>query len=153
MEILALIPARAGSKRVKDKNVCLLGGKPLIAYTVEAALASRLISRVVVSTDSKQIAQISMDYGAESPFIRPQSISQDDSTEMDFFEHALGWFMKHEGYEPDLIIQLYPTSPFRKAETIDKAIEEIKRYPDAHSLRSVTLCTEHPYKMWEIENS
>ncbi|GJQ57665.1 MAG: N-acylneuraminate cytidylyltransferase [Candidatus Scalindua sp.] len=153
MEILALIPARAGSKRVKDKNVSLLGGKPLIAYTVEAALASKLISRVVVSTDSKQIANISKECGAEAPFIRPESISQDDSTEMDFFEHALEWFRDHEGYVPDLIVQLYPTSPFRKAETIDKAIKEIQRYPDAHSLRSVTLCKEHPYKMWVIENS
>lgn len=153
MEILALIPARAGSKRVKDKNVSLLGGKPLIAYTVEAALTSHLIERVVVSTNSKQIAEISKGCGADAPFIRPESISQDDSTEMEFFEHALGWFMEHEGYEPDLIVQLYPTSPFRKAETIDRAIEEIQRYPEAHSLRSVTLCTEHPYKMWVIENS
>ncbi|MDR4503639.1 MAG: acylneuraminate cytidylyltransferase family protein [Candidatus Scalindua sp.] len=153
MEILALIPARGGSKRVEDKNICLLGGKPLIAYTVEAALASKLISRVVVSTDSRQVAGISKEYGAETPFLRPESISQDDSTEMEFFEHALGWFMKYEGYEPDLIVQLYPTSPFRKAETIDKAVKEIQLYPEADSLRSITLCTEHPYKMWVIENS
>jgi CMP-N-acetylneuraminic acid synthetase len=106
-----------------------------------------------VSTNSKEIAGVSKEYGAEVPFLRPESISQDDSTEMDFFEHALGWFMKYEGYEPDLIVQLYPTSPFRKAETIDKAIKEIQIHTEAHSLRSVTLCTEHPYKMWVIEDS
>jgi len=151
MEILALIPARSGSKRVPKKNIKPLGGKPLIAYTIEAARKSKYITRIIVSTDSEEIASIAKKYGAEVPFLRPKEISQDSSTEMQFFEHALNWLYENEKYEPELIVLLYPTSPFRKPESIDKAIEKILKYPEADSLRSVRLCREHPYKMWIIE--
>lgn len=151
MKILAFIPARGGSQRVPQKNLKLLKDKPLIAYTIEAAKKSRLVNRIVVSTDSEEIAAAAKRYGAEVPFLRPESISQSDSTEMQFFEHALDWFMENENYEPDLIVLLYPTSPFRKPETIDKAVEEILKHPEADSLRSIRLCSEHPYKMWIIE--
>jgi CMP-N-acetylneuraminic acid synthetase len=152
MKILAFIPARGGSKRVPKKNLKLLNGKPLIAYTIEAARNAKLINRIVVSTDSEDIAAVSREYGAEVPFLRPESISQADSTEMQFFEHALDWFSMNENYEPDLIVLLYPTAPFRKSESIDTAIDEIMKYPAADSLRSIKLCSEHPYKMWVIEN-
>jgi CMP-N-acetylneuraminic acid synthetase len=152
MKILAFIPARGGSKRIPNKNIKLLNGKPLIAYTIEAAKASKYINRIVVSTDSEDIAGVARQCGAEVPFMRPKEISQEDSTEMQFFEHALSWFSKNEKYEPDLIVLLYPTSPFRKPESIDKAIEEICKHPEADSLRSVKLCSEHPYKMWVIED-
>ena len=152
MKILALIPARAGSKRILNKNIKLLNGKPLIAYTIEASTKSKYITRIVVSTDSQEIAEVSKKYGAEVPFLRPESISKEDSTEMQFFEHALDWFWKNENYEPDLIVLLYPTSPFRKPESIGKAVEEMLKHPEADSLRSVRLCSEHPYKMWTIEN-
>jgi len=151
MKILALIPARSGSKRVPNKNIRRLAGKPLIVYTIEAALKSKRINRVIVSTDSQQIASIAKEHGAEIPFIRPKEISQSNSTEMEFFNHALNWLQDHEKYEPDLIVLLYPTSPLRKVESIDSAIEEILKHPEADSLRSVKLCTEHPYKMWTIE--
>jgi len=151
VKILAFIPARAGSKRVENKNLRPLSGKPLIAYTIEAAKRSHSIHRIVVSTDSEEIATVARQYNAEAPFLRPREISQNDSTEMQFFGHALDWFLKNENYEPDLIVLLYPTSPFRKAESIDRAIEEMLKHPEADSLRSVRLCSEHPYKMWVTE--
>lgn len=152
LKILGFIPARAGSKRIPNKNVTPLGGKPLIAYTIEAANNSRYINRIVVSTNSEEIAKISEKFGAEVPFLRPNNISKSDSTEMEFFEHALNWFSKNESYEPDLIVLLYPTSPFRKASTIDQAIGIMLNHPESDSLRSIRLCSEHPYKMWVIEN-
>lgn len=151
MNVLAFIPARAGSKRVSNKNILPLGGKPLIGYTIEAAKKARLVTRVIVSTDSKEIASVSRSFGAEVPFLRPNEIAQTDSTEMQFFIHALDWLAEHEGYIPDLIVLLYPTSPFRKPESIDKAIETMLAHPEADSLRSVRLCSEHPYKMWVTE--
>ncbi len=152
MQILAFIPARSGSKRIPKKNIKLLKGKPLIAYTIEAAKKSKYINRIVVSTDSEEIADIAKQFDAEVPFLRPDSISKAESTEMEFFIHALDWFVKNENYIPDLIVLLYPTSPFRKAESIDKAIEEMLKNPEADSLRSIRLCSEHPYKMWTIED-
>ncbi len=151
MKILAFIPARSGSKRIPKKNIKLLKGKPLISYTIEVAKKSKYINRIVVSTDSEEIADVAKKFDAEVPFLRPSSISKADSTEMEFFNHALDWFIKKENYIPDLIVLLYPTSPFRKAESIDKAIEKMLKYPKADSLRSIRLCSEHPYKMWVIE--
>jgi len=152
MKILAIIPARSGSQRVPGKNIKLLLGKPLIAYTIEAAKASRLIDKVFVSTDSQAVADTAIAFGAEAPFLRPAEISRSDSTEMQFLVHALAWLREHESYEPDLIVLLYPTSPLRKPESIDAAIRELIRHPEADSLRSVRHCSEHPYKMWIVEN-
>ncbi len=152
MKILAFIPARSGSKRIPKKNILSLNGKPLIAYTIEAARKSKHINRVVVSTDSEEIASVAKQYGAEVPFLRPASISGSNSTEMEFFDHALEWFSRNENYDPDLIALLYPTSPFRKPESIDKAVDLMLKHPEADSLRSIKLCSEHPYKMWEIED-
>lgn len=149
-KILALIPARSGSKRVKNKNIRPLAGKSLIAYTIEAAKKSQLINRIIVSTDSKEIAKIAQKHGAEVPFLRPAEISQDDSTEYQYYSHALNWLKENEWYEPDLIVNLYPTSPLRKPETIDKAIKRLLAHPEADSLRSVKKATQHPYKMWRI---
>jgi len=148
MKILALIPARSGSERVANKNIQLLNGKPLIAYALNCAKKSKYINKIVVSTDSNEIAMIAKQYGVEIPFLRPKEISQRDSTEMQFLEHMLNWYKRNEKYTPDLIVLLYPTSPFRKPESVDRAIEEILKHPAADSLRSVRLCSEHPYKMW-----
>lgn len=134
-----------------DKNVRLLNGKPLIAYTIEAAVHSKQVNRIVVSTDSERIGETARKFGAEVPFNRPRAISQSGSTEMQFLEHALGWFAENEDYEPDLIVLLYPTSPFRKPASIDAAVEKMLQHPEADSLRSVKLCSEHPCKMWKIE--
>lgn len=150
-EILALIPARAGSKRVKNKNIRDLGGKPLIAYTIEAALKSKLVTRVVVSTDSPVIAAAAKKYGADVPFLRPKDLAGSGSTEYEFHRHALDWLKENEGYEADLIVNLYPTTPFRKSASIDRAIREMLANPKSESLRSIRKCAEHPYKMWTVK--
>ena len=134
-----------------DKNIQLLDGKPLIAYTIEAAKHSKHVNRIIVSTDSERIAETARQFGAEVPFFRPEAISESGSTEMQFLEHALAWFAENEDYEPDLIVLLYPTSPFRKAASIDMAVERMLESPEADSLRSVKLCSEHPCKMWTID--
>lgn len=152
VKVLALIPARSGSKRVKNKNIKDLGGKPLIAYTIQAARKARLIDRIIVSTDSPKIAKVAKNYSVEVPFLRPVEISGENSTEMEYHLHALDWLKKNEGYEPDLIVNLYPTTPFRKATTIDRAIRKIIETSWADSLRSIRKCNEHPYKMWVYNN-
>jgi len=151
MNVLGFIPARGGSSRVPSKNIRMLDGKPLILHTIATAKAAKQITRVVVSTDSEEIARIALQGGAEVPFLRPKEISGGKSTEMEFFDHALAWFKKEESYVPDVIVLLYPTSPFRRPDTIDRAISEFKLHPEADSLRSVRLCSEHPYKMWVVE--
>jgi len=150
-EVMALIPARSGSERIKDKNIAALGGRPLIAYSIEAARGSRWITRVVVSTDSDAIAGVAEKAGAEVPFLRPKEISSSTSTELEFFLHALEWLKTREDYSPEIIVELFPTAPFRRSETIDRAIQMMFDHPEADSLRSVKLCSEHPYKMWEID--
>ena len=153
MKVLCLILARGRSKRIPKKNIKVLGDKPLIAYTIECAKNSKYINRIVVSTDDSEIADISRQYGAEIPFHRPKEISQEDSTELDAFKHALGWLKENEGYEPDLIVKLFATSPFRKVESVNNAIELLLNEPTADSVRSVSRCTDHPYKMWRIEKN
>ncbi|MBN2015040.1 MAG: methyltransferase domain-containing protein [Candidatus Altiarchaeota archaeon] len=153
MKILCLILARGGSERVPKKNIKILGDKPLITYTLECAKKSKYIDRIIVSTDSDEIARVSTDFGAEAPFRRPADISKSDSTELDAFKHALSWLKENESYVPDIIVKLFPTSPFRKAETVDRAIELLMSRPDADSVRSVRLCTEHPHKMWRIDQN
>lgn len=153
MKILCLILARGGSTRIPRKNIKELGGYPLIYYAIQAAQKSKYINRIIVSTDDEEIAQIAKKYGAEAPFYRPKEISKEDSTELEAFEHALNWLKEREGYVPDLIVKLFPIAPFRKAESIDKAIELMLANPQADSVRSVRLCSEHPYKMWVIKDN
>ena len=148
MKALCLIIARGGSQRVPNKNIRKLAGRPLLVYSIEAAKRSRYVERVVVSTDSDAIAEVALEYGAEVPFRRPAEISQGHSTELQAMEHALGWFRDDESYEPDLVVLLRPTSPFRTTATIDRAIELLMNDPDAHCVRTVRLCSEHPHKMW-----
>lgn len=149
LKILAIIPARGGSKRVKNKNIRELGGKPLIAHTIAQAKASNHIGKIIVSTDSDDIAKIAKENGAEV-IIRPAEIAADGSTEYEYYTHTLALLKEKENYEPDLIVNLYPTSPFRRSETIDRAIEKMLAHPEADSLRSVRKCSEHPYKMWRV---
>jgi len=151
MKVLAIIPARSGSKRLPSKNIKNLAGKPLIAYTIEAAKKSGSIGKIIVSTDSPKIRKISLEYGAEVPFLRPASISKSSSTEMEFIEHALSWLEEREKYIPDLIVILYPTAPFRKSASIKAAVNFMKFNYQFDSLRSVRLCEEHPYKMWIVQ--
>lgn len=142
MKKVALIPARAGSKRVKSKNMALLGGKPLVAHTILNAIESRIFDRVIVSTDSEEIAQIAREYGAEVPFLRPQEMAQDLSPDIEWVIYTL------EKIECEIFSILRPTSPFRRPETIRRAMDLFFGKPGFDSLRAVELCKQHPYKMW-----
>ena len=149
-EIVALIPARGGSKAIPRKNLLMIAGKPLIAYSIEHALASRHVTRTIVSTDDAEIADVARDFGAEVPFMRPSEFAQDLSPDVDVFRHALAWLRDREGYLCDLVVHLRPTGPVRRVDVIDRAIEVMLDQPDADSLRSVSWPTETPYKMWRI---
>ena len=149
MEILAIIPARGESKGLPNKNILALLGHPLIAYSIKAAKDSLLTTRVIVSTDSTNIAKISKQYGAEVPFIRPSQFAQDLSTDFEVFEHAISWLKKNENYNPDYVIQLRPTSPIRKVKIIDDCIQKMIS-SSADSLRIITPSPITPYKMWVL---
>ncbi len=150
-EILAIIPARGGSKGLPDKNIRPLAGHPLIAYSIKAALDSPSITRVIVSTDSEKIASMAKHYGAEVPFIRPNEISGDLSTDLEVFKHALDWLKINEEYVPDFIVQLRPTSPIRTVSLIESCIERLIT-SDCDSLRIVTKAFHTPYKMWQVSD-
>lgn len=147
-EVLAIIPARGGSKSIPRKNIRTLAGKPLIAYSIKQACQSKLISRVICSTDDIEIASVAREYGAEVPFLRPKSISDDHALDLDFHVHALDWLKINENYVPELIVQLRPTNPFRAVKVIDQAIKLLIQNPQADSLRAVRPCEHSPYKMW-----
>ncbi|MDP3772335.1 MAG: acylneuraminate cytidylyltransferase family protein [bacterium] len=148
LTILALIPARGGSKGIPKKNIKPLAGRPLIAHSIVVALASRVIDRTIVSTDSEEIVAVAREWGAEVPFIRPAELAEDLTPDMPVFEHCLWWLKENEGYEPDVIVHLRPTGPLRTAEEIDEAIELLAACPDADSIRSVEPPPKSPYKMW-----
>lgn len=147
-KILALIPARGGSKSIPRKNLLPLLDKPLIAWSIDHALYSKHINRVIVSTDDEEIRDIAIKYGAEAPFIRPAEISQDLSTDLECFTHALNWLDHAEDYHPSLVVHLRPTGPARVISKIDNAISLFLENMDCDSLRSVSLADQTPYKMW-----
>ena len=151
-KIFAVIPARGGSKGVPKKNIKLLGGYPLIAFSIVAAKLCPEIERAIVSTDSREIADIAKSYGAEVPFLRPPELAQDDSPDIDFVRHALDWLETHEGSVPDFLVQLRPTTPLRDPALIDSAIRTIKSNAEATSLRSAHELPEPPQKMMGIRD-
>lgn len=148
--ILAVIPARGGSKGVPRKNIIPIAGKPLIAYSIQQALASKLINRVVVSTDDQEIAEVARGWGAEVPFLRPDWCAQDDSPDIDVFRHALTWLEEREGYRPEVVVHLRPPGPVRQVKHIDEAIELLLCHPEADAVRSVSVARQTPYKMWHV---
>jgi len=147
--IVALIPARSGSKRIANKNIRPLSGHPLMAYTIAAALDSGIFQRVIVSTDSARYAEIAEHYGAEVPFLRPIEYATSYSPDIEWVTHALGALDPI----PDCFAILRPTAPFRQPETIRRAWEQFRAAEGAHSLRAVTKCTEHPGKMWAMNGA
>ena len=150
--VVALIPARAGSKRVPDKNVRLLGDHPVIAYTIAAALESGVFDSVVVSTDSEKYGDIAKHYGAEVPFLRPVDMSGDLSPDIDWVEYTLNRF-RDQKREFDCFSILRPTSPFRQAATIQRAWNQFLTENGVDSLRAVEKCKQHPGKMWVVRNN
>lgn len=151
-KILAVIPARGGSKGISGKNIKPLLGKPLIAYTIEEALKVKEIDKVIVSTDYPEIAEVAKQYGAEVPFLRPAEISQDLSTDVEFLLHALDWLKENENYEPDIVLRLPPTSPLREARHIREGIQKLISTPEADAARPICEAPKHPYKMWKISS-
>lgn len=148
--ILGIILARGGSKGVPRKNIKLLAGKPLIAWTIIEAKKSRFINRLILTTDDYEIAEIAKNYGCEVPFMRPKELAEDLTPDLPVIKHVLER-LKEESYVPDIIAHLRPTAPLRKAEDIDKGIEIIMNNENADSVRSVIKTPKHPLKMWFME--
>lgn len=151
IRILCIIPARSGSKGLPHKNIKDYRGKPLLAWSIEQAQLCRYDMKIVVSTDSKEYADIAMKYGAEAPFLRPSEISGDLSTDYECMKHSVEWLKENHQYYPDIVLQLRPTSPLRKVEDIDNAVclflENRENYD---SLRSVVEFEKLPYKMYTL---
>ncbi|HLD26248.1 MAG TPA: acylneuraminate cytidylyltransferase family protein [Candidatus Andersenbacteria bacterium] len=150
MHVLAIIPARGGSKGIPLKNLALVAGKPLVAHSIEHALAAKLVTRVIVSTDHEEIKQAAVAAGADVPFLRPTEISQDTSVDLELFQHALQWLREHESYEPDVVVQLRPTAPYRQPKWIDEAVQLLAGNRAADSIRSVSEPRAHPYRIFRI---
>lgn len=150
MKILAIIPARGGSKKIPKKNIKKLNGKPLIYYSINNAKKSKLINRVIVSTDDIKIAKIAEKYGAEVPFLRPRKISGDTAKTIDVIKHTLK-FLEKENYKPDIITILQPTTPLRKTTTLDKSIKILKKEKPDIVLGVIKIKT-HPYRSFWLKN-
>ncbi len=152
-EVLAIVPARAGSKSIPKKNVRLFAGHPLLAYSIAAGLQAEYVSRVIVSTDDEDFAEIARSYGAEVPFLRPAKFAGDNVTDLPVFEHALNWLQEEENYRPDVVVQLRPTSPIRPRDCVDRAVEILLENPRADSVRGVVPSGQNPYKMWRLTDN
>lgn len=146
--VLAIVPARGGSKGLPGKNVRTLAGHPLIAWSIAAAQAAPSVGRVICSTDDAEIAEVARCYGADLPFTRPSEFATDSATDLDVFNHALEWLDAHEGYHPELVVQLRPTTPFRDPAWIDAAVAVMRSDPAITCVRSVAPAPHTPYKMW-----
>ncbi len=140
-QILAIIPARSGSKRIPNKNIKLFSGKPLILYAIKDALATSYIDRVIVDTDSQEIAKIALENGAQVPFLRPKKLSKDSSQVIDNIIYTLNKLKVDEGYNPDYVIILQTTSPLREVQDIDNCWN-LMQSSDASTV--LTICTTHP---------
>ena len=152
-QILGLIPARGGSKGIPLKNIHPLAGHPLLAYTCRAALQSRSLSRVILSTDHKKIASVGRQYGVEVPFMRPSELARDDSPSIDVALHAVHWLEVEEGWVPDLLVLLQPTSPLRQPEHIDQAVGLLKN-EQVDTVVSVVKMPHRfsPYSIQKVED-
>ncbi|OGF82219.1 hypothetical protein A3B18_02780 [Candidatus Giovannonibacteria bacterium RIFCSPLOWO2_01_FULL_46_13] len=149
-KVIGIITARGGSKGVPGKNIKMVGGKPLIAWSIDAAKGSKYIDRVILSTDGEDIAKVGKDWGAEVPFMRPVEFAQDLTPDPPVFEHALSWLKENENYVPDIVVHLRPTGPMRTSQELDESIELLGEHPEADSVRSLQEPSKPPYKMWKI---
>ena len=155
IKILCIIPARSGSKGIPHKNIMDFKGKPLLSWSIEHTQQSkyRKNMKIIVSTDSEKYVEISKQYGAEAPFLRPKNISGDTSSDFECIKHCVDWLKENENYEPDIILHLRPTQPCRRVEHLNKAIETfINQRENYDSLRSVIPIEKSPYKMYSINN-
>ncbi len=151
-EVLAIVPARRGSKSIPRKNAKLFLGHPLLAYSIAAGLQAKSVSRVIVSTDDEALAAIARQYGAEALFLRPAQYAQDDTPDLPVFKHALRWLAENEKYRPDIVVQLRPTSPLRPRGLVDRAVETLIKHKAADSVRGVVPAGQNPHKMWTLSS-
>ena len=150
MNIVALIPARGGSKSVPRKNIKILNGKPLIKYSIDAAINSKLINRTIVTTDDKEIAEISLSQGAEVPFMRPAKLSTDEVYDFPVIKHAIDYIINKEQYNFDIIVYLRPTLPIRTASEIDQVLKILINNKLADSIRTTRPAIYPPFWMKKI---
>ncbi len=150
-EVLAIIPARGGSKGIPHKNIRCFAGHPLISYSIAAALQAELVTRVIVSTDDPEIADVAREFGAQVPFLRPAELAQDATLDLPVFQHVLAWLIANEAYTPEFVVQLRPTSPVRPVGLVDEAIRLLQGHPEADSVRGVVPSGQNPHKMWRID--
>jgi len=149
-DVLAIIPARGGSKSIPRKNLRDLYGHPLLVWSIAAAAQARRVGRIVVTTDDEEIADVARGAGAEVPFLRPPGLARDETMDLPVFRHALEWLEREEGYRPRIVVQLRPTSPIRPPDCVDEAVRLLAARGDADSVRTVTPPAQNPYKMWRI---
>ncbi len=153
MKILAVITARGGSKGIPRKNIKVLGGKPLIAYTIEIAKKSSLISHLIISTDNDEIADVARFFGANVPFLRPETFAQDTSTHVEVMQHAVHFMEEQLKVVFDYVVILQPTSPFRLVEDIDKTLDLLIKTDADSSVSMVELEGDHPVKIKKMEGN
>jgi CMP-N,N'-diacetyllegionaminic acid synthase len=151
-QILAIIPARGGSKGVPGKNIRPLGGMPLIGWSIRVALAVAAIDRVVVSTDDPSIAEIARQLGAEVPFLRPAEYAQDETTDLPVYQHCLGWLAERQGYCPDQVVWLRPTAPLRSVNDVEEGLRLLAD-SSADWVRSLCAVEHHPYWMFRLKDA
>jgi len=151
MKIISLIPARGGSKGIKNKNLTEIEGKSLVGHSITHSLQSTLIQRTFLSSDSDAIIQEGLKYGAEVPFVRPAELAADHVLDIPVFEHLLAYLKATENYIPDIVVHLRPTAPYRDPQWIDAAIQLLIDHPAADSVRSVSEPSQHPYRVFSID--
>jgi YrbI family 3-deoxy-D-manno-octulosonate 8-phosphate phosphatase len=150
-EVLAILPARGGSKGIPRKNIRPFAGYPLIAFSIAAARQAETVTRVIVSTDDAEIAEVARQHGAETPFMRPAELAADRTMDLPVFQHALAWLEEHEPYRPEIVLHLHPTSPVRPRGALDRAVRQMLDHPEADCTRSVVEPLQSPFKMWRID--
>jgi N-acylneuraminate cytidylyltransferase len=155
-QVVAVIPARGGSKGIPRKNLARVAGRPLIAWSIEAGVAAESVDRVVVSTDDEEIAEVARTCGAEVPFLRPSELARDDTPDLPVFQHLLAELDAPGAAGPDtaieLLVHLRPTSPLRPEGLVDEGIRLLRADADADSVRSLSAPPKTPYKMWRVEH-
>lgn len=153
-QIIAIIPARKGSKSIKDKNIINYKNKPLIYYSIKTAKQSKLIDRVIISTDSLKYKKIALKFGAEVPFLRPKKYSKDKSLDIDFMLHAAKYLKRKQNINSFFFVLLRPTTPLRNNKIVDEGIQKfLKKYKQYDSMRSVSKFNQPPQKMFYINNN
>lgn len=152
VSVLAIIPARGGSKGLPKKNIKKLDGITLIEYTIKSAQKSKKINKILVSTDDKKIAKIAKGLKVEVPFLRPKKLSQDFSPSIDYVKHTLNFLGQNQSFKPKIIVILQPTSPFRTSSMIDDSISLLRK-TKASSVISVSTIKKYPYLSFEYKSN